>query len=363
MPFPRRRHLFAILSPVSALGMTLTACSSPPPRQPDRNVAIVDIVPVHAAGGALRQFSGVVRPYRETMLAFKRPGRLLTLTAQVGDTVRAGQVLGRLGKAEANAGAAQAEAELAAATADARAAQDAADRSRGLDGVGALSSAEVRQRALTARAAEAKVAAAAAAVRRSRDMLSDAVLVAPQDGIVTARLAEPGSVIEAGGPVLKLASGPPEVEIHAPAALSLTSGMLADVRMSDRGTALTARLRLVSPEGDPASHLRNARFVLNGTGSPPPYNSMVTLTLRTAMPDQPIRVPLSAIAERGNRPYVWTLQADSRIRRQPVRIATWLGQDALVTGLRDGQSIVATAADTLVDGQSVVDAGIEPGFH
>ena len=90
---------------------------------------------------------------------------------------------------------------------------------------------------------------------------------------------------------------------------------------------------------------------------------MVTLTLRTAMPDQAIRVPLSAIAERGDRPYVWTLQADSRIRRQPVRIATWLGQDALVTGLRDGQSIVATAADTLVDGQSVVDAGIEPGFH
>ena len=264
MPFPRRRHLFAILLPVSAPGMTLTACSSPPPRQPDRNGAIVDIVPVHAAGGTLRQFSGVVRPYRETMLAFKRPGRLLTLTAQVGDTVRAGQVLGRLSKAEANAGAAQAEAELAAARADARAAQDAADRSRGLDGVGALSSAEVRQRALTARAAEAKVAAAAAAVRRSRDMLSDAVLVAPQDGIVTARLAEPGSVIDAGGPVLKLASGPPEVEIHAPATLSLPSGMLADVRMSDRGTALTARLRLVSPEGDPALPLRNAPFVLNG---------------------------------------------------------------------------------------------------
>lgn len=356
MPFAHHRHFVALLLPLSA-------CASPPSQQPDRNTAIVDVVPVHAAGGALRQFSGVVRPYRETMLAFKRPGRVLTLTVQVGDTVRAGQVLGRLGKADADAGAAQAEAELAAATADARTAQDAADRSRGLDGIGALSSAEVRQRALAARAAAAKVAAAAAVVRRSRDMLSDAVLVAPQAGVVTARLTEPGSVVEAGSAVLKLASGAPEVEIHAPADLRLTSGMMADVGMPGRAGTFTARLRRLAPEGDPTSHLRDARFVLSGTGSPPPYNSIVTLTLRTPTPDQQVRVPLSAIGDADRRPYVWTLQPDSHIRRQPVRIAAWLGRDALVTGLRDGQSIVATAADTLVDGQSVVDAGIEPGFH
>lgn len=274
MPFARHRHFVALLLPLSA-------CASPPSQQPDRNTAIVDVVPVHAAGGALRQFSGVVRPYRETMLAFKRPGRVLTLTVQVGDTVRAGQVLGRLGKADAAAGAAQAEAELAAATADARTAQDAADRSRGLDGIGALSSAEVRQRALAARATAAKVAAAAAVVRRSRDMLSDAILIAPQDGVITARLVEPGSVVEAGSAVLKLASGAPEVEIHAPADLRLMSGVMADVGMPGRAGTFTARLRRLAPEGDPTSHLRDARFVLSGTGSPPPYNSMVTLTLRT----------------------------------------------------------------------------------
>ncbi len=341
----------------------LASCSSSPQQQPERNLTIVDVVPVHVAGDALRQFSGVVRPFRETMLAFKRPGRLLTLTVQVGDTVRAGQVLGRLGRAEAVAGVAQAQAELDAAMADTRAAQDAADRSRGLDGVGALSSADVRQRALAARAAEAKVAAAAAAVRRSRDMLSDAVLVAPQDGVITARLAEPGNVVDAGGAVLKLASGPPEIEIHVPADLEMRAGTMADVHIPDRRTSLTARLRLVSPESDAASHLRDARFVLNGAGSSPPYNSIVRLALRTTMPDQQIRVPLSAIADVDRHPYVWKLQPDKRIRRQPVRIAAWLGRDALVIGLRDGQSIVATAADTLVDGQNVLDAGIEPGFH
>ena len=360
MPFARTYRIVAMLFPISAL--VAGGCSSPPPRQPDRNVAIVDIVPVHAAGDALRQFSGVVRPYGETMLAFKRPGRVLALTVRVGDRVSAGQVLGRLGRAEADAGVAQASAELAAATADAQGARDAANRAQGLDGLGALSSAEVRQRALTARAADAKVAVAAAAVRRSRDMRSDAMLVAPQDGVITARLAEPGSVVDAGTTVLKLASGPSEVEIHAPADVRLTPGMMADVHSPGQAMAVTARLRLVSPEGDPASHLRDARFRLNGAGSPP-YNSMVTLSLRASVPAQRIRVPLSAIADRAGRPYVWTILPDRRIRRQPVRIAEWIGQDALVTGLHDGQSVVATAADTLVDGQSVVAAGIEPGFH
>jgi multidrug efflux system membrane fusion protein len=351
--------MFTILLPALAAG-----CSSPPAAAPDRHVAVVDSIPVHDTDEAARRFSGVVRPRQEVTLAFRRPGRVVALTVEIGDHVRAGQVLGRLDRLEAQAGNAQGEAELAAARAEAQAAQDAANRATGLDGMGALSGAEVRQRTLTARAASAKVDAARAAARQHRTLLSDTLLVAPQDGVITEKLVDPGGVVDAGTPVLKLASGAAEVEIRAPADLRLTPGMTANASPPNDGQPVSARLRLVSPEGDPALHLRKARFVLDATTPSLPYNSTVTLVLRPSGPAHPIRVPLSAIDDRDGHPYVWVIAPQThRIRHQRVVITDWRGQDALVTGLQGGQSIVATAADTLVEGQSVVDAGVEPGFH
>lgn len=353
--------------PAFAPLLALAACSSPSPVQPDHSAAMVETVPVHGAAEAQRSFSGVVRSRRDVLLAFKQGGRLLSLDVDVGDPVRAGQVLGRLGRTEATAASRQAEAELAAIAVEARQAQDAADRAAGLDHVGALSAAEVRQRALAAQSAEARRAAAAAALRRIREQLADTVLVAPEDGVVTERLAEPGSVVAGGAPVLKLASGGPEVEIRGPADLRLAPDMPAEVRIAGSDLSLRARLRRASPEGDAALHLRAVRFTLLDGPSTLPFGSSVTLTLRPATASSAgiaARVPLSAIAGRDGHPYVWRIAGrDHRIWRQPIRILAWRGDDALVTGLDDGQHIVATAADTLAEGQTVVAAGVAPGFE
>lgn len=347
--------------------LALAACSEPSPVQPDRGAAIVETVPVHGVAEAQRSFGGVVRPRREIVLAFKQGGRVLSLGVQPGDHVRAGQVLGRLGRVEAEASSRQAEAEFAAIAAEARQAQDAADRAAGLDHVGALSSAEVRQRGLAAQSVEARRAAAAAALRRARAALADTLLIAPEDGVVTDRLIEPGSVVAEGTPVLKLAGGAPEVEIRAPADLRLMPDMPAQVRLTGAERTIAARLRLASPEGDAALHLLAVRFELLDAPSNLPFNSSATLTLRSPaaiVPDAGTRVPLSAIADRDGHPYVWLIVAQGHmIRRQPIQIRAWRGDDALVTGLEEGQSVVATAADTLVEGQTVVPAGIAPGFQ
>ena len=348
-----------------ATGLTLACagCSPEPITSPPPDTMLVDTVTIHHAGGRTVSFDGIVRPRRDLALGFKTGGRVLALTVQVGDHVRAGQVLARLSRSAAIADSGQARAELAAASAEAVRADEAARRAAGLDGIGALSTAEVRDRALAASAATAKRAAAAAAFAHSRATLADALLVAPEDGVVTERTVEPGIVVEAGSPVVRLAAGAPEIEVRLPERAHPAVGTLAEASFwSAPDTITEVRLRLVGPAADGALRLRTARFALLRDVPPIPFNSSATVTLRTPDADATVRVPLTALGARGGRPHVWSLaMAGDRVHRRPVRLVDLRGDDAIVAGLRDGERIVASGGDTLSEGQRVVMTGVVPG--
>lgn len=187
-------------------------------------------------------------------------------------------------------------------------------------------------------------------------MLANTVLVAPEDGVVTERLAEPGIVVDAGDTVIRLATGGPEIEVRLPERFRLTSGAMADARFwSAPDMTAPARLRLLAPMADGVLRLQTARFTVLGDVSQIPFNSSATLTLRMADPQATARVPLTALGAQGGQPHVWTLSASSaRIHRQPVHLIELRGDDAIVAGLRDGQRIVASGGDTLSEGQRVV---------
>ncbi|MGU3389690.1 efflux RND transporter periplasmic adaptor subunit [Sphingomonas sp. M1A8_2b] len=353
-----------------AIGLTLLACagcSSDPVALPRSDATLVDVVTIHRAGGQTSEFEGVLRPRRDIALGFKTGGRVLALTVQVGDHVRAGQLLARLSRAEAIADTRQARAELAAATAEAIRADDAARRASGLDGIGALSTAEVQDRALTAKAAAAKRDAARAAFEHRRVALADAELLAPEDGVVTERAVESGTIVDAGSTVIRLAAGGPEIEVRVPERTRLSSGTMADATFwSTPDTIAEARLRLIGPAADGALRLRTARFSVLGDVSSIPFNSSATLTLRLPDPKATIRVPLTALGAQGSQPHVWSLSSASgkganRVHRQPVHLVELRGDDAIVSGLADGQRIVASGGDTLSEGQHVVMAGLVAG--
>lgn len=99
-------------------------CSSEPAVVPKSDAVPVDVVTIRQTGGHQAEgyqaegrtsvFDGVLKPRRDIALGFKASGRVLALTVQVGDHVRAGQVLARLSGAEAMADTGQARADLAA---------------------------------------------------------------------------------------------------------------------------------------------------------------------------------------------------------------------------------------------------------
>jgi RND family efflux transporter MFP subunit len=205
--------------PCSWAGLTpLAACGGKADAVDPRTLP--PIVRVAVAGPAVhgeRRFSGVVSARVQSELGFRVGGKVIGRLVDAGQTVRRGQPLMRIDAAD-YALAVSAQNELVEA-ARARAVQTASEerRYRGLVSAGAVSALAYDQAKAAADAAQAQLAAAQAQARVSRNAAGYAVLTADADGVVVETLAEPGQVVAAGQPVVRLAhAGPREATITLP---------------------------------------------------------------------------------------------------------------------------------------------------
>lgn len=354
--FPRLSYSGGIRCCLALVTAASVAGCSPSRPAETRHATIVDTIVAQRGSGHVATLDGVLRPRRDIALGFKAGGRIALLTVQVGDHVRKGQVLARLVRDDLDAAIRQARADLAASAAEAEQARDSANRAHGLDAIGALSGADVKARGLAAAAAGAKRDAARSALDRSRTLLADAVLVAPEDGVVTDRLAEPGMVVDAGGVVVRLAAGDAEVEIRLPETMRLAVGATADVTFpSQPDVVVRARLRRLDPAADNVSRLRIARLAISARPGDMPFNSSASVSIATGRTGPHIRIPVTAVSGRAGRSQVW-LVTGRTVHRRSITILELRGDEALVAGIEEGQRIVADGGDTLAEGQTIVAA-------
>jgi len=195
----------------------------------DQSVRPVLATKVRAAqDSAPRHYPGVVKPRREADLGFRAGGRILAREVDVGARVSQGQVIARLDDGDIALGVRAAEADLASAEANAAMTATEAARSRTLAAGGWASAAIDDQRQAAARSAAQRAESARAALKLARNKLDHTVLRAPADGVVTAVLADRGTVVAEGAPVLRLAeSGTMEVEVQLPETALADAGATA----------------------------------------------------------------------------------------------------------------------------------------
>jgi RND family efflux transporter MFP subunit len=317
---------------------------------------------VDATAQPQTEFAAEVRARTESRLGFRVGGKLVAREVEVGQRVRAGQVLARLDPRDLSLAEDAARAALQAA--DLAAAQAGADlqRYRELHGQGFIGAAELQRRETEARAALARRDQARAQAAAQVNQAAYSQLLAPADGVVTAVEAEPGTVLAAGTPVIRLAhAGPRDVVFAVPEdAVSGFRGRVGSpvqVRLWGSSATMSARVREVAAAADAVTRTFQVKADL-GTA---PAELGQTATVTATQPPVPglARLPLSALREHQGRTSVWVLDpASMTVRARAVQVSGADGNVALVTaGLSPGDEVVTAGVHVLSEGQKVTRYG------
>ncbi len=348
------KNAFIVLGSV----LLLAACSKPaPPEEPVRAVKVMTVgVDSFNAG---YEFAGEVKAQVESRLGFRVGGKIIKRQAELGQRVKAGQVLAQLDPQDYKLAADAARAQVAAAATQRDLAAADYKRYRELKEQNFISGAELERRDSTLKAAQAQLAQAQSQLAVQGNQANYAVLVADVSGVVTAVEAEAGQVVSAGTPVLRIAAdGPRDVVFSVPEdkVAAIKVGTPVKVRVWANNTELSGRVREVAASADPATRTYPVKVGLD-TKEPPVLGATVYAQPQGlgASGVQVIKLPTSALRQDGQASAVWVLDKTTMtVRSQTIQIATADGNEAVVAaGLQPGMLVVSAGVHVLSPGQKV----------
>ena len=338
--------------------LALAACSKPAPtEEPIRSVKLMTVQLEAMESGA--EFAGDVRARVESRLGFRVGGKLVRRPAEVGQRVQAGAVLAQLDPQDFKLATEAVQAQLASVVTQRDLAAADVRRYRELKEQNFISGIELDRREATLKAAEAQVNQVRAQLTSQANQGSYTTLVADQAGTVIAVDAEPGQVVAAGAPVVRLAQdGPRDVVFAVPEDRvgRMRVGSAVDVVQWSSGTRLQGQIREVAAVADPVTRTFQVKVGL-GPKDQPPLGSTVTVrpSALSAQGLPVIRVPTSALKRDPQGSAVWVFDpATSSVRSQLVEVQVADGNLAVVSkGLTPGVQVVTAGVHVLSPGQKV----------
>lgn len=359
MALPRRGMVGAGLR-VAALGVmaALVACSrTEPAPEPVRAVKVLTVG--SSALASELEFAGEVRAQVESRLGFRVGGKILAREAQVGQRVKSGQLLARIDPQDYQLAVSAARAQVAAAQTNRDLAAADFKRFRELKEQGFISGAELERRETALKAAQAQLEQAQAQLSTQGHQADYANLRADVSGVVTAVEAEPGQVVAAGTPVVRVAAdGPRDAVFAVPEdrVAGIALGSQVQVRGWASGTTRTAVVREVGAAADPVTRTYTVKVALpDGEALPLGSTVHVTPQALSRAGTQAIKLPTSALRQDGKNTAVWVLDpATQQVKSVPITVTTADANEAVVSaGLTPGMLVVSTGVHVLSPGQKV----------
>jgi len=336
------------------------ARTSPPPPALPRPVKVEAISA--SAMQASETFVGTVRAHQRSDLGFESSGRISAILVDVGDRVRAGQVLARLDEAPALRRIDKAEADRLAAVASLaeRTTQLRQNESLAKDQI--VSPVTLESVQTQHRIAQSQLRAAEAASALARRELALSRITAPFDGVIVARNVQPYSDIGSGVAVFQIEAGQTlEVVAMLPEAVAarIAPGEPAQASISrpaQPAAVLPLKLERISSRNDSGS-LVQAIFRVDGAAPALRSGAMVSLEL-PGEASKVASVPAAALlldTEPG-RGKVFVLE-NSRLVGRSVQLGSGLlpdGRIPVTSGLNAGDQVVVAGAAFLNEGQAAV---------
>lgn len=301
------------------------------------------------------QANGNVAAWQEASVGAEVNGlRLAAVNVNVGDVVQRGQELARFASETPQAETLQAQAAVMQAQAAFENAKAEADRARSIQDSGALSASQLAQYFTQEKVAKAQWEAAQATLAATRVRLDHTRVLAPDDGVISARAATVGAVVGAGQELFRLVrQGRMEWRAEVtPAEIGrVARGQKAEVSTAS-GLAVSGTVRAIAPTADPQT--RNILVYVDL----PRHAGLKAGTFARGhfvLPaSNALTVPAQAVVLRDGHTYVFVVDAQNKVAQR--KVATGRRVDSVVEvqqGLKAGENVAVQGAGFLNEGDLV----------
>lgn len=338
----------------------LAACGKPDEVEPATPSLTVSVGKLEQIDLQRRVVSaGSVVPWEEMMLGVELSGlRVAEVLVEVGDQVEKGAVLLRLDRRSLQAELRQQQAMLVQAKANQNLAAANARRARQMQEKKLMAQGDIDQLIAGEKVADAAVLNAQAALAASQLRVDFAELRAPDDGVISARMVQPGQVVTVGAELLRMIrQGRLEWRAQLAERDFVRVGVGSDVQLADAGGRVMGKLRALSPGLDPVSRTGT---VYADIPTPGRLQAGMFAQGEILLGSERVSVlPTQAVVERDGYRYAFVLGAKDLVAQRRIEVGQSFDQRSeILSGLEADDRVVVQGAAFLSDGDlvRVVDA-------
>ncbi len=299
--------------------------------------------------------NGNIAPWQEAVVSAEVNGlRLIDVKVNVGDEVKKGQVLAVFETESVQADIALVKANLAEAQASLAEAQSNAERARLLQNTGAISAQQIGQYLTTESTARARIASAQAQLRQQNLRFKHARVLAPDDGVISSRIATLGSVAPAGMELFRMVRQNRlewRAEVTASEITRIKSAKSVVVSPAN-GAPVRGTVRMAAPTSDPLT--RNTIVYVDLPAGSEARSGMFAKGEFELGSSEALSVPQQSVVVKDGFTFVFRVGADNRVVQ--TRVQTGRRSNDMIeilSGLKFDAILVATGVGFLNDGDLV----------
>jgi RND family efflux transporter MFP subunit len=323
---------------------------------------VVTVAPTRSGLGEELVLPGTVRAYSEAPIYARTNGYLKSWSVDIGSTVRKGQLLAEIDTPEIDQQLAQAIADLATARANESLANTTNTRWKALLKTESVSKQDADEKDGDADAKRAIAESAAANVSRLRQLESFKRVLAPFDGVITARNTDIGALINAGesagSELFRLADTHKlriYVQVPEPYAAAAKPGLEAELKFTEQaGKGYAATTVRTANALDPNLRTLQVELELDNAQHEVFPGAYAEVHFKLVGSTSSVRLPANTVLFRAPGPQVAIVDAQHRIQlKSIVQGRDFGGTIEVVSGLNPDDAVVINPPDSIVDGATV----------
>lgn len=363
--FNAHRKLFVIIAFVISAGAagiyaavkhtntdSVADSNKPPPTSTEHPVLTVELTaPQLVNWPRIITATGNIAAWQEVIIGAEISGFQLTeVLANVGDVVKKGQLLAQVSRDVVSAELEQSKATVAEAEAALAEARLNAERARKIESAGALSAQQINQYLTAEKTLSARFDATKAKFQADALRVAQTRIIAPDNGVISARAATVGSLTQPGEELFRLIRDNRlewRAEVTATELGRIKPGMRVLLMLPD-GTRTEGKARMIAPTVD--TQMRTAIIYVDLPSNSVARAGMFARGEFELGMDTALTLPQSAVLIRDGFNYVYRVGANNRVLQQKVMLGRRLGDRIEITGgLDKNMHVVASGVGFLAN--------------